>query len=82
MTISSLPLTQAYLVASGDMRLAANQQCWPAQVQMETRLTQALAALGVQVIRAHEIDPDEHHGFISSQRMGMDVFRKFPKTLQ
>lgn len=24
-----------YLVASGDMRLAANQDCWPAQQQME-----------------------------------------------
>jgi L-fucose isomerase-like protein len=79
MTLTSLPLTQAYLVASGDMRLAANQQCWPAQVQMETHLTQALAALGVQVTRAHGTDPHEHHGFISSQRMGMDVFRQIPK---
>lgn len=79
MTMSPLPLTEAYLVASGDMRLAANQQCWPAQVHMETQLTQALAALGVQVTRAHGTDPEEGHGFISSQRMGMDVFRRIPK---
>ncbi|ACO47916.1 fucose isomerase [Deinococcus deserti] len=79
MTISSLPLTEAYLVASGDMRLAANQQCWPAQAHMEAQLTQALSALGVKLTRAHDVDPQERHGFISSQRMGMDVFRRIPK---
>ncbi|UBV44420.1 fucose isomerase (plasmid) [Deinococcus taeanensis] len=79
MTTSLFPLTEAYLVASGDMRLAANQQCWPAQAQMEAQLTRALSALGVQVTRAHGLDPREQHGFISSQRMGMDVFRRIPK---
>jgi hypothetical protein len=72
------PLTQAYLVASGDQRLSANQNCWPAQSRMEGQLTAALNAAGVQVIRAHAYDPAEGHGFISSQRMGMNVFRDIP----
>ncbi len=79
MTMSKPAFTEAYLVASGDMRLAANQQCWPAQAQLEAQLTTALLDLGVQVTRAHEVDPHEHHGFISSQRMGMDVFRQIPR---
>ncbi len=68
-----------YLVASGDLRLSANQQCWPAQQAMEAALGRAFAAEGVTVRRAHGVDPVEGHGFISSQRMGMDVFRSIPK---
>ncbi len=75
----SEPITHAYLVASGDLRLSANQNCWPAQAQMETLLTQALGKLGVEVTRAHAYDPVEKHGFISSQRMGMNVFKGIPK---
>jgi hypothetical protein len=63
------------LVASGDLRLSANQMCWPAQEAMERKLTTAFEAEGVTVRRAHPFDPVERHGFISSQRMGMDVFR-------
>ena len=31
---------EVYLVASGDLRLSANQKCWPAQKEMEDALTQ------------------------------------------
>ncbi|AFZ66909.1 helicase subunit of the DNA excision repair complex [Deinococcus peraridilitoris] len=72
-------IQHAYLVASGDLRLAANQNCWPAQQRMEEQLTGALARHGVRVTRAHPYDPTERHGFISSQRMGMNVFRDIPK---
>ncbi|AWN21988.1 fucose isomerase [Deinococcus irradiatisoli] len=75
----TLPMTQAYLVASGDLRLAANQECWPAQQQLEQQLNAAFGALGVEVIRAHPFDDVEGHGFISSQRMGMNVFRSIPR---
>ena len=68
----------AYLVASGDLRLSANQTCWPAQEAMEKKIIAAFAAEGVEVIRAHPYDPMEKHGFISSQRMGMDVFQSIP----
>ena len=66
---------EAILIASGDLRLAANQQCWPAQHDMEQRVIQAFAAEGITVRRGHPFDPNEQHGFISSQRMGMDIFK-------
>ena len=70
-----VPDNQALLIASGDLRLAANQTCWAAQEDMERRITEAFANEGITVVRAHPYDPEEQHGFISSQRMGMDVFK-------
>ncbi|MEL7673205.1 MAG: fucose isomerase [Chloroflexota bacterium] len=67
---------EAILVASGDLRLSANQKCWPAQEAMEKKLIAALAREGITVRRGHDYDPVEKHGFISSQRMGMDIFQK------
>jgi hypothetical protein len=63
------------LVASGDLRLSANQMCWPAQEAMERRIAEAFAREGWTIRRAHAYDPVEKHGFISSQRMGMDIFQ-------
>jgi len=34
---------EVYLVASGDLRLSANQKCWPAQQEMEATLGRAVA---------------------------------------
>lgn len=68
-----------YLVTSGDLRLAANQNCWPAQADLEAKLNQCLSARGYEVIRAFPFDKAAGHGFISSQRMGMDVFQNIPK---
>ncbi len=65
-----------YLVASGDLRLSANQKCWPEQAKMEAALARALAAEGWQVERGHPYDPDKQHGFIDSQAMGLEVFRR------
>jgi hypothetical protein len=66
----------AVLVASGDLRLSANQNCWAAQEEMERKLHAAFKREGMRIIRAHEYDPIEKHGFISSQRMGIEVFRE------
>src|SRR5258707_13164487 len=67
---------EAILVASGDLRLSANQACWPAQADMEKRLVAAFAKEGITVRRGHAYDQLVYkHGFISSQRMGMDVFK-------
>ncbi|GGA63023.1 L-fucose isomerase [Edaphobacter acidisoli] len=41
---------------------------------MEKLLTERFAAEGVTVRRAFPVDTAKGHGFISSQRMGMDVF--------
>ncbi len=35
-TQTQLPAKQVYLVANGDLRLSANQNCWAAQQEMET----------------------------------------------
>jgi hypothetical protein len=68
-----------YLVASGDLRPAANQECWPAQAAMEEQVIKAFAGEGALVIRAHLYDPELQHGFIWNQRMGMDVFCRIPR---
>ncbi len=66
---------QVQLVASGDLRLSANRVCWPAQKEMEGALGAALRAEGYEVVRGHAYDPVAKHGFIDSQRRGMEVFR-------
>lgn len=42
---------------------------------MEAKLQKAIAAEGWTVVRAHAFDPQKKHGFIDSQKMGMEVFR-------
>ena len=68
----------AYLIASGDLRESANVAGWPTQAAMEADVTRAFAELGITVIRANGIDPETGHGFISSQRMGLEVFKTIP----
>jgi hypothetical protein len=65
------------LVASGDLRLSANQTCWPAQQAMEDALTKRLSRPKAgEVKRAHAVDATKRHGFIDSQqKMGIEVFR-------
>ena len=63
-------------MASGDLRTSANQKCWPAQAKMEGILIKALKAEGWTAVRAHRYDPIKKHGFIDSQKMGMEVFRR------
>jgi hypothetical protein len=70
-----LKKNQVLLVASGDLRASANQVCWPAQQQMEQALAKAVAEAGYEIVRAHPFKPQEQHGFIGSQKEGMDVFR-------
>src|SRR3954466_13820777 len=66
------------LVASGDLRPAANQLCWPAQKAVEDALAEQIRRLGREVRRGHPIDPEKGHGFIDSQQYGMEVFRQIP----
>lgn len=71
-------MNDIYLIANGDLRLSANQKCWPAQQEMEQKLIAAVRKLGGNVRRAHDFDPQKGHGFIDSQRRGMEVFRTIP----
>ena len=61
---------EVLLITSGDLRLSANQVCWPAQRDMEEKLTAAFAQKGIKLVRAHAYDHALKHGFISSQRHG------------
>src|SRR4051794_8032796 len=65
---------QVQLVANGDLRLAANQKCWPEQAKMEQSLRLAVNDLGYELVRAHPYKESEKHGFISSQKEGIQVF--------
>jgi len=67
------------LVTSGDLRLSANQECWPAQAEMEKKLRAVFEKEGYHVLRGHPYDEELGHGFIWNQRMGMEVFRNIPK---
>lgn len=66
------------LVASGDLRLSANQVCWPAQERVEAAVTQAVRREGYEVRRGHACDPAKGHGFIDSQKHGLEVFSNIP----
>lgn len=68
-----------YLVASGDLRLSANRNCEAAQAEMERQLVAAVEREGGKVKRAHPFDPVKGHGFIDSQKYGLEVFSRIPK---
>ncbi|UNT00602.1 fucose isomerase [Streptomyces tubbatahanensis] len=67
-----------YTVASGDLRPAANTTCWPTQEKLESDLAAAVVDAGWTVRRGHDVDPDKGHGFIDSQRAGIEVFKQLP----
>ena len=58
-----------YLVASGDLRPAANQNCEAAQAEMERQLTAAVESVGGKIQRAHPYVEEKKHGFIDSRNM-------------
>lgn len=68
----SVPLT---LVCSGDLRPPANTATWPAQEALERDFAKAAAELGASSKRAFPVDENLGHGFITSQKSGMEVFR-------
>ncbi|MFC9561244.1 fucose isomerase [Agromyces sp. NPDC056965] len=67
-----------YTVASGDLRLSANVKCWPTQQGLEADFAAAVGELGWAVERGHGVDPVTGHGFIDSQRAGIEVFKTLP----
>lgn len=88
MTVYAVPSTPnkttaepktAYLIASGDLRESANLAGWLVQQELEKHVTVAFEELGWNVKRANSVDPDLGHGFIRSQRMGLEVFKNIPQ---
>lgn len=67
-----------YLITSGDLRESANVAGWPVQRDLEAAVTRAFEGLGWSVIRPFDVDPVTGHGYISSQRMGLEVFKNIP----
>ena len=70
-----LKAKQVYLLANGDLRLSANRVCWQEQARMENVLSKAIKNEGWAVVRAHNFDRKKKHGFIDSQKRGIEVFR-------
>ena len=71
-----LKAKQVYLLANGDLRLSANRVCWQEQARMEKVLSKAIKNEGWAVVRAHNFDRKKKHGFIDSQKRGIEVFRE------
>ncbi len=78
--MKKLPKKSVYLVASGDLRQSANETCWPAQAEMEKQLSKVVASFGYKLVRAHPYKADLKHGFIASQKEGMEVFSQMDPT--
>ena len=68
-------MKEVILIANGDLRLSANQTCQEAQAAMEAQIVAAVQKEGATVKRGHPYDPKKQHGFIDSQKYGMEVFR-------
>jgi L-fucose isomerase, C-terminal domain len=75
------PRKKVLMAASGDLRQSANETCWPAQEAMEQKVVEALRAFDVEVERSHAYDSVLRHGFIASQKQGLEVFAKVDPDL-
>lgn len=78
--VAKAPENSVLLVANGDLRLSANRNCWEAQKAMEAELSKAVKAAGYKLTRAHKYQSSAGHGFIGSQKEGMEVFSKLDPT--
>ncbi|WP_250505550.1 hypothetical protein [Bowdeniella massiliensis] len=68
-----------YVVANGDLRLTTNVKTWDKQQEVESQFAAAAKDFGWDVERAHDVNPETGHGFIDSQKRGMEVFATIPK---
>jgi L-fucose isomerase-like protein len=68
-----MPDNRVMMIANGDHRESANRVCWPAQAELESKLTDAFASRGSELVRAHRYDESRGHGFIASQAEGLQV---------
>lgn len=68
------------MITNADLRESANLACWPMQEKYEAKLQDMLGKLGYQMKRAHAVDHQRGHGFISSQRQGSDLFAQIDEN--
>ena len=62
------------MITNADLRESANLACWPVQQKFDQKLQAALERHGYRMRRAHPVNTERGHGFISSQREGSDLF--------
>jgi hypothetical protein len=74
------PSRTVYLTTSGDSREPANIASWETQRELERLIVREIESHGWVVRRAFGVDKTAGHGFVNSQRMGMDVFAEIPDT--
>jgi hypothetical protein len=75
---TTAPARTAFLVTSGDSREPANVASWPTQVELERIIATELDRNGWEVRRAAPVSEGAPHGFVSSQREGIEVFKSIP----
>jgi hypothetical protein len=75
---AAAPERTAILIPSGDLRESANVPAWPYQQELERIVGETVEAAGWRVQRGFAPDPELGHGFIRSQRMGIEVFKDIP----
>ena len=70
---------KVWCVANGDLRLSANRKCWPVQAQRRAGDRDSGARPWATKCggRTNTI-PSKQHGFIDSQKRGIEVFRDVP----
>ncbi|PSW10251.1 signal transduction protein [Photobacterium rosenbergii] len=79
-TPKSLAEREVFVIANGDLRDSANQNCWPVQAKFEAKLANVLETqFGYRMRRAHPVK-ESGHGFISSQREGSDIIAGIDPT--
>lgn len=66
-------ITNAYLIANGNLKQVTNKANWHVQAAMEAKLIEAFKCENCTIYRAHEYLAELEHGFIWNQRMGLDV---------
>ena len=76
--VPAAPAKTAYLVASGDLRLSANLAGWATQEALERDVAAVFESLGWTVVRGHAYDAEKGHGFLDSQRAGLEAFKTIP----
>lgn len=75
---ATTPARTVILIPSGDLRESANTASWPAQQELERIVTDVVQESGWSIQRGFRPDEERRHGFIRSQRMGIEVFKDIP----
>ena len=80
MKTSKLKAKQVYLEPAAIRGWRPTRSAGRNRPKMEAALGEALKAAGWTVVRAHPVDSKKKHGFLDSQRAGIETFRKMDPT--